>query len=118
MTGAPVTVPSTERHWEQRVELATAFRAAARHGFHEGIDNHFSAVVAGADDLFLLNRFGPHWSEMSPNDVLTINLDGQLVSDSGQWEHTAFVIHRAVHRVRADAGACCTRTSRTRRPSP
>ena len=93
----------TEQHWEQRVELATAFRAAALHGFHEGIDNHFSAVVEGADELFLLNRFGPHWSEMSPDDILAINLDGQLVSGSGQWERTAFVIHRAVHRARADA---------------
>lgn len=105
MTSALTAAPTAEQLQEQKLELAAAFRAAARHGLHEGIDNHFSAVVHGTDDLFLLNAFGPHWSEMSPNDLLTIDLAGQLVAGNGQLERTAFVIHRAVHRVRADARA-------------
>ncbi|MGP3991534.1 class II aldolase/adducin family protein [Streptomyces sp. 3N207] len=86
-----------------KVELAAAFRAAAQHGFHEGIDNHFSLVVPGQPDHFLLNRFGPHWSEMQPHDLLTIDADGRVVDGEGEWERSAFSIHLAAHRTSADA---------------
>src|SRR3954447_24319921 len=88
---------------QARIDLAAAFRAAALHGYNEGIDNHFSYAVPGRDDLFLLNRYGPHWSEMRPSDLLTVNVDGELVEGEGEWETTAFMIHRAVHRSRPDA---------------
>jgi len=86
-----------------RVDLAAAFRAAALHGFNEGIDNHFSLAVPGRDDLFLLNRFGPHWSEIRASDILTIDLDGNVVDGEGEWETTAFMIHRGAHRARPTA---------------
>ena len=103
MTSLLLSKPSAEQLWEQRLELATAFRAASMHGFNEGIDNHFSAVVHGTDDRFLLNPYGPDWSELTARDLLTIDLDGRLVEGDGSWERTAFVIHRAVHRARTDA---------------
>ena len=37
--------PEADRVHRHRVELAAAFRAAARYGFSEGIDNHFSLLV-------------------------------------------------------------------------
>lgn len=88
---------------EARIELTAALRAAATHGFNEGIDNHFSLVVPGTDDRFLLNSFGRHWSEMRASDMLTIDLEGNLVEGEGRWERTAFVIHLAAHQARADA---------------
>jgi ribulose-5-phosphate 4-epimerase/fuculose-1-phosphate aldolase len=97
------TTPDADLITQAKVELAAAFRAAALHGFNEGIDNHLSLAVPGRDDLFLLNRYGPHWSEMRPADMLTVNVDGALVDGDGQWETTAFMIHRAVHRARPDA---------------
>ena len=86
-----------------RVDLAVLLRAAARHGFNESIDNHFSLALPGRDDLFLLNRYGPHWSEITPADILLIDLEGSVVDGDGDWEVTAFVIHRAVHRARPTA---------------
>ena len=86
-------------------ELAAAFRAAAFHGFNEGIDNHFSLAVPGHDDLFLLNRYGPHWSEISELDILTIDLDGRVVDGEGEWETSAFLIHRGCHQARPSARA-------------
>jgi ribulose-5-phosphate 4-epimerase/fuculose-1-phosphate aldolase len=97
------TAPDADLVVQAKVELAAAFRAAALHGFNEGIDNHLSLAVPGRDDLFLLNRYGPHWSEIRPADILTVNVDGALVDGEGEWETTAFVIHRAVHRARPDA---------------
>jgi ribulose-5-phosphate 4-epimerase/fuculose-1-phosphate aldolase len=88
---------------QAKVDLAAAFRAAALHGFNEGIDNHFSLAVPGRADLFMLNRFGPHWSEITTDDILTLDLDGNVVDGEGELERTAFVIHRGVHQARADA---------------
>ena len=86
-------------------DLAAAFRAAAYHGFNEGIDNHFSLAVPGHDDLFLLNRFGPHWSEITEADILTIDLEGRVVDGEGEWETSAFMIHRGCHQARPSARA-------------
>ena len=86
-------------------ELAAAFRAAAFYGFNEGIDNHFSLAVPGHDDLFLLNRYGPHWSEITEDDILTIDLEGRVVDGEGEWETSAFMIHRGCHQARPSARA-------------
>ena len=86
-------------------ELAAAFRAAAFYGFNEGIDNHFSLAVPGHDDLFLLNRYGPHWSEISADDILTIDFEGNVVDGEGEWETSAFMIHRGCHQARPSARA-------------
>ena len=84
-------------------ELAAAFRAAAYHGFHEGIDNHLSLALPGHDDLFLLNRYGPHWSEITEDDILTIDFEGRVVDGEGEWETSAFMIHRGCHQARPSA---------------
>ncbi|MEI8057712.1 MAG: aldolase [Actinomycetes bacterium] len=86
-------------------DLAASFRAAAMHGLNEGIDNHFSLAVPGRPDLFLLNRFGPHWSEITADDILTVDFHGNVVGGEGAWETTAFMIHRGCHRARPDANA-------------
>ncbi|MDQ4082114.1 MAG: class II aldolase/adducin family protein [Actinomycetota bacterium] len=88
---------------EAKVELAAALRAAALHGFNEGIDNHFSLAVPGREDRFLLNPFGPHWAELQASDLLTVDVDGNLVEGDGEWEASAFAIHRGVHLARPSA---------------
>ena len=97
------TPPGIDIVKQAKIDLAACFRAAALYGFNEGIDNHFSLAVPGRDDLFLLNRYGPHWSELCASDILTVDLDGNVVEGSGEWDATAFMIHRGAHRARADA---------------
>ena len=92
-----------------RVELAAALRAAALYGFNEGIDNHFSLVAPGRGDAFLLNPYGPHWSEMRAGDLLTIGLGGERLAGEGELDTTAFTIHLGAHRARPDA-ACVLHT--------
>jgi ribulose-5-phosphate 4-epimerase/fuculose-1-phosphate aldolase len=86
-----------------RVDLAAALRAAALYGYNEGIDNHFSYVVPGRDDLFLLNPYGPDWSELRASDLIAVDGEGAVVDGDGEWEITAFMIHRGVHRARPTA---------------
>jgi ribulose-5-phosphate 4-epimerase/fuculose-1-phosphate aldolase len=94
---------SVEVIHQAKVNLAAALRAAALYGYNEGVDNHFSLAVPGRDDRFLLNPFGPHWSELSASDMITVDLEGNVVEGDGQWEQTAFMIHRGVHQARASA---------------
>ena len=94
---------SVELIQQAKVDLAAALRAAALYGYNEGVDNHFSLAVPGRDDRFLLNPFGPHWSELSASDLITVDLEGTVVEGDGAWEQTAFMIHRGVHQARASA---------------
>lgn len=100
MTVTNIT-PMADAEAQHRDDLATALRVAYLHGFHEGIDNHFS--VALGPDRFMINRYGPHWSEMTAADILTVDVDGELLAGDGVYETAAFTIHRAVHLARPDA---------------
>jgi ribulose-5-phosphate 4-epimerase/fuculose-1-phosphate aldolase len=102
MASAP-TAPSVDVVHQAKIDLAAAFRAAALHGFSEGIDNHFSLAVPGRDDLFLLNRFGPDWWELAASDLLTVDVDGNVVDGEGAWATPAFMLHRGIHLARATA---------------
>jgi ribulose-5-phosphate 4-epimerase/fuculose-1-phosphate aldolase len=84
-----------------RTDLAVALRLAARHGFHEGIDNHFSAATA--EGRFLVNGWGKHWSRIHPEDILEVDSGGNILSGVGKWDSAAFTIHKAVHDIRIDA---------------
>ena len=81
-----------------RRELAAAVKLAESFGFHEGICNHFSVVVPGDDERYLINPYGIHWSEMQPGDLLEIDGGGTVLAGVGEVEATARNIHIAGHR--------------------
>ena len=81
-----------------RRELAAAFRLAARFELNEGVCNHFSVVVPGAEERFLINPYGIHWAEMRPDDLLLIDGDGTIHEGWGEVEASARNIHIAGHR--------------------
>jgi ribulose-5-phosphate 4-epimerase/fuculose-1-phosphate aldolase len=91
----PSADPSSTR---LRRDLAAAFRLAERFGYSEGICNHFSVVVPGKDERYLINPYGLHWSEMGPDNLLMIDGDGQVVEGDGEVEATARHIHVQGHR--------------------
>lgn len=86
-----------EEVWQARVDLAACFRMAARLGMHEGICNHFSAMVPGHDDLFLVNPYGRAFSEVTAASLLVCDFHGNVVSGDGVPEATAFFIHARLH---------------------
>ena len=99
----PGEVATPEAVQSVKEDLAAAFRIAAMHGFNEGIDNPFSAAYPGRNDLFFLNRYGPHWSEITADDIITVDFDGSIVEGEGEWDITAFMIHRGCHRAHPHA---------------
>src|ERR687886_173825 len=79
-----------------RVDLAAAFRLAVRLDLHEGVCNHFSAMLADGR-TFLLNRYGLHWSEVTASNLLALDAAGRIVGGGGGDEKTAFWIHSRLH---------------------
>jgi ribulose-5-phosphate 4-epimerase/fuculose-1-phosphate aldolase len=99
-SAAPVTLGNVDREalWQARVDLAASLRMAARLGLEEGICNHFSAMVPGRDDLFLVNPYGLMFREATASSILVCDFDGRVVDGEGQPEATAFFIHARLHK--------------------
>ncbi|MBB3591407.1 ribulose-5-phosphate 4-epimerase/fuculose-1-phosphate aldolase [Rhizobium sp. BK529] len=95
----------TEEIWQARVELAACLRMAARLGLEEGICNHFSAVVPGHSDLFLVNRLGWAFQEATASSLLICDFEGNVVAGDGVPEATAFFIHARLHKMSPRVGA-------------
>ncbi len=81
-----------------RIDLAACLRMAARIGLEEGICNHFSALVPGRDDLFLVNPYGLAFSEVTASSLLVCDFDGHVFEGEGMPEATAFYIHARLHK--------------------
>jgi ribulose-5-phosphate 4-epimerase/fuculose-1-phosphate aldolase len=78
-----------------RVDLAAAFRLAVRMDLHEGVCNHFSAMLD--ERRFLLNSYGLHWSEVTASNLVALDGDGNVLEGTGEIEKTAFYIHSRIH---------------------
>ncbi|WP_295467752.1 aldolase [uncultured Pseudomonas sp.] len=90
---------------QARIDLAACFRMAARLGLGEGICNHFSFVVPGHDDLFLVNPYGLAFAEVTASSLLICDFTGGVVAGDGAPEATAFYIHAQLHRLNPQARA-------------
>src|SRR3546814_13242827 len=62
---------------QARIDLAAAFRWAARHGLNEGICNHFSLAVRNA--RFLFNAHGLHQAEIPASHILLAAAQGDII---------------------------------------
>ena len=83
--------------YQAKLDLLSALRWAEREGLSEGICNHFSVLVPGTTDRFLLNPQGLHWSELTISDLLIVDAEGNLVEGKHEAEPTAFFIHSRIH---------------------
>jgi ribulose-5-phosphate 4-epimerase/fuculose-1-phosphate aldolase len=86
-------------HWEQRVDLAAAFRWTARLNMHEGVSNHFSLSVNGDGTQFLMNRNQVHFSRVRASDLLLLDAnDPTTMERPDAPDPTAWGLHGAIHR--------------------
>src|SRR5215213_7295962 len=94
-----------ETRWRARVDLAAAHRLAVMHGFHEGIFNHLTLRVPGADDRYYQIPFGLHWSEVTASSFMEVGYDGSLLAGEGDIERSCYCIHAPIHKLAQHAGA-------------
>lgn len=88
---------------QARLDLAAALRWAARLGLNEGVCNHFSLKVPGAEDRYLVNPHALHWDEITASDLIVVDGAGNHIEGRHSIEPTAFFIHSRLHRARPDA---------------
>ena len=81
-----------------RVDLAAAFHLAVYYNLHEGIANHFSAVLPD-NRHFLVNPFGLHFSEITASNLIVCDFDGKVVQGDGEPSASAHHIHAPIHRL-------------------
>jgi ribulose-5-phosphate 4-epimerase/fuculose-1-phosphate aldolase len=91
--------PITEAERKARVELAAAYRIFDMLGWSLLIFNHITLRVEGAEPRFLINPFGLHYSEITASNLVKIDLDGNILSDS-RWpiNPAGLAPHATVHR--------------------
>jgi len=86
-------------HWQDRVDLAAAFRWTARLDMHEGVSNHFSKAVNEDGTRFLMNRNQVHFSRIRASDLLELDAnDPDALSGPDAPDPTAWGLHSAIHR--------------------
>ena len=86
-------------HWRERVDLAAAFRWAARLGLHEAVANHFSLAVNEAGTRFLMNRNQVHFSRIRASQLLLLDADDpEAMSGPEAPDPTAWGLHGSIHR--------------------
>ena len=97
---------NSDPHWERRVDLACAFRWAARLKMHEGVANHFSLAVSDDGSQFLMNPNGRHFSRIRASELMLLDAkDPATMARPDAPDPTAWDIHGAIHR-RAPHARC------------
>lgn len=82
-----------------RIDLAAAFRLAARADWHEGVANHFSAATSSDGRTFLVNPRWRHFSMIRASDLLLVDADdADTMKRPDAPDPSAWAIHSAIHR--------------------
>ena len=87
-------------HWQERVDMAAAFRWTARLDMHEGVANHFSLAVKDDGSRFLMNPNQVHFSRIRASDLLLLDVnDPPAADDPNAPDPTAWGLHASLHRL-------------------
>src|SRR6266513_5207624 len=90
--------------WQQRVDLAAAYRLVAHFRWDDLVFTHLSARVPGPEHHFLINPYGMLFDEITASSLVKVDLAGNKVDHSPYDINPAgFTIHSAVHEAREDA---------------
>jgi len=84
--------------WQMRVDLAAAFRLAAKNGWHEAVANHFSLAVSPDGKKFLMNPRWRHFERIRASELLFLDSDDETTMDRPNApDVTAWSIHGRIH---------------------
>lgn len=86
-------------HWQDRVDLAAAFRWTARLNMHEGVANHFSLAINDDGTKFLMNPNQMHFSRIKASDMIVVDAnDPETLTGPNAPDPTAWGLHGGIHR--------------------
>jgi ribulose-5-phosphate 4-epimerase/fuculose-1-phosphate aldolase len=86
-----------------RRDLAACYRLVALFGWDDLVATHISVRLPDHKG-FLINPFGMLFEEIRPQDLVKVDMEGNLLAPT-PWSVNAagFVIHSAIHQARHDA---------------
>ncbi len=91
----------SEAEWAARVELAAAFRIAVSRNWNKSTANHMTARVPDQPEYFLMNAADFAWDEVTASNLLKLDMDGNVVSDTDRKPRPAGLnFHSALQRER------------------
>lgn len=103
----------TEEERALRVQLAQFYHLVDFFGWTEMIFNHISVRLPGDDHCYLVNPFGLWYNEVTPDNLIKVDLSGHIVEPSTYPANpAAFALHGAIHGARGDV-RCVVHTHTT-----
>lgn len=89
---------SDASEWQMRVDLAAAFRLAAKNDWHEAVANHFSLAVSRDGKKFLMNPRWRHFSKIKASELLLLDSnDKDTMNRPNAPDLTAWSLHGRLH---------------------
>ncbi|MGV6810726.1 MAG: class II aldolase and adducin N-terminal domain-containing protein [Brevirhabdus sp.] len=86
-------------HWQDRVDLAAAFRWTARLNMHEAVANHFSMAINDDGTRFLMNPNQRHFARIRASDLIVVDAnDPETLEGPDAPDPTAWGLHGGLHR--------------------
>jgi len=93
----------SDQEKQVRIDLASAYQLAYLKNWDDGIYTHISAAVPGEEGAYLINQFGLRFNEVTPQNLVKVNLHCEILAGKGPINPTGFAIHGAIHAARVDA---------------
>lgn len=95
----------TAEEWQARLDLAACYRLIHMFGMDDLIYTHISARVPGPEEHFLINGFGLLYEEITASNLVKVDIEGNILSDS-EWgiNPAGYVIHSCIHREMPEIG--------------
>lgn len=93
----------SQDEWDLRIKLAYCYHLVDYFGWTETIFNHISVRIPGPETFYLVNPFGLNYTEVTPENLLKVDLEGNKVAYSEYDANPAgFALHSAIHGARED----------------
>ncbi len=80
-------------------DICCAARALFRAGLSVGVAGHLSVAIA--ENRMLMNRFGPSFAALRPEDICTFDFDGKVVEHDPSvdpYVNDTIALHAVIHR--------------------
>ncbi|WP_010299979.1 class II aldolase/adducin family protein [Candidatus Odyssella thessalonicensis] len=85
-----------------RQELSDCYHLAVKLGWTDSIFTHFTVRVPG-EEAFLINAFGLNFEEITPENLVKVNLEGKVLSpEGGLINQAGYTLHSAIHEARPE----------------
>lgn len=98
----PVRASVSEAEWQQRVELAAAYRLLAHFGVNDLTYNHLSARVPGEPQHLLLKPRTMMFDEVTASTLEKFDFAGNPLQDGPRNVGGGYVIHAGILEARPD----------------